>query len=121
MKDSLISAAPNNTTISELQRYQYQSLSPNGLNIRLISLELNENFDAPLSCSIFEVSLSDDDCPSYGALSYVWGDPQPVSDIIIKGSNCISRLGLAQNLESALRHLRNGHAQTVFWIAALCF
>ena len=52
----------------------------------------------------------------YNALSYAWGNPKPVSDIICNDLPWT----VAKNLHSALLHLRSAHNVTYLWIDALC-
>ena len=47
-------------------------------SIRLLSLEPREGLK-PLSCTLTVASLDPDFPPSYEALSYVWGSPEPTS------------------------------------------
>ncbi|KIW08251.1 uncharacterized protein PV09_01178 [Verruconis gallopava] len=69
--------------------------------IRLLQIEPGEVED-PIICSL-EVYSCLDAAPSYEALSYVWGRPDPTAYIICNGS----QVSVTQNLRDALLRLRS--------------
>lgn len=81
--------------------------------IRLIYLEPGHAND-PLKCSLFAVSLAES--PKFTALSYVWGDDTIRRPIIINGH----AVSIADNLYTALIHLRRPLAFTTLWADAIC-
>lgn len=91
--------------------------------IRVITLQLGK-WDDPVVCTLQHVSLTDD--PTYNAVSYVWGDPAAVYDIILDGVS----YPVAANLYQVLHRLRDYNRwypgdddipkPLVLWIDALC-
>jgi hypothetical protein len=56
----------------------------------------------------------------YEALSYTWGDSTPFANITVISQNGSARLQVAQNLYSALVHLRRPDRKRLLWIDAIC-
>ena len=81
--------------------------------IRLVQIEPG-SFDSPLRCKLLTQSLSLQ--PAYTALSYVWGDPQRLVNIRLDGYE----FPITQNLNCALRYIRQEEMPIVLWIDALC-
>ena len=83
-------------------------------DIRLLTVLPGKPSD-PLACIVQHHSL---DCvkATYEALSYYWGDPQPICPITLNGGN----IKITRNLESALRHLRYRDTPRILWIDAIC-
>ena len=81
--------------------------------IRLVRIEPAE-FSSPIKCSLQTVSLNDE--PSYEALSYVCGDPNPRCTISVEGGD----FTIGPNLETALRHVRYHGRTRTMWIDAIC-
>jgi hypothetical protein len=81
-------------------------------NIRLVTI--SPGFEEEIRCSLTPWSL--DDRTTYLALSYVWGDPDLVEDIICDNA----MLSVTKNLKTALRYLRHATESRVFWIDAIC-
>jgi hypothetical protein len=81
-------------------------------------LELNpysqEHEEGYVECSVRVATL--DDFPEFSALSYTWGDPKRRKQILVDGIT----VSVTENLESALRHLRNQTHPVDLWIDALC-
>ncbi|KAH7370153.1 heterokaryon incompatibility protein-domain-containing protein [Rhexocercosporidium sp. MPI-PUGE-AT-0058] len=57
-----------------------------------------------------------DTAPPYEALSYVWGDPEPLDAVICNGQ----RKSITTNLGIALKHLRLLDKARLIWVDALC-
>ena len=53
---------------------------------------------------------------SYYALSYAWGDPQPVHNIRCNGH----KMTIARNLYSLLNRLRLKNEEMMLWVDAIC-
>lgn len=85
----------------------------NSSELRLLLLQPGE-FHARICCSLSTRTLNHN--PSYEALSYVWGDPEPVTSISIQGIE----VRITPNLAAALQHLRRPHTTRVLWVDALC-
>jgi len=81
--------------------------------IRLLTI-LPGGEDDPMSCIISKTSL--DDSPSYEALSYMWGDPNPRERICLGGR----MIDIGNNLAKALRHLRYRTMPRTVWVDAIC-
>ncbi|KAJ5835806.1 hypothetical protein N7447_001832 [Penicillium robsamsonii] len=83
-------------------------------NIRLITLQPSGEYNAVITCTLFEV-----DCTSgseYEALSYVWGAPESTRNILLNGK----MIPIRENLEAALRHLRRRETPRTMWIDGIC-
>jgi hypothetical protein len=91
-------------------KFEYDSLNQEGNQIRLIDL-LPGKLDEPLSCSISSHSLGEGEV-KYEALSYVWGDPEPVCPITLNGQSFL----IARNLDCALRHVRLESEPRKLWV-----
>lgn len=59
--------------------------------------------------------------PRYEALSYTWGEAGISESAVIEvGDGPVHKLGIRQNLASALRHFRHHSETRVLWIDAIC-
>ena len=98
---------------SSTQAYRYSPLKHEH-DIRLLYLLPGSN-EAPLSCSLRIVSLSE--IPDYEAVSYTWGEP-----IFSASIECFSKgqLPITENLSKALYHLRLANRSRILWIDAIC-
>lgn len=59
----------------------------------------------------------------FEALSYVWGDPTPRDNLYIRDAHdavARSKIPIASNLSSALRHLRSRTSPRLLWVDAVC-
>jgi len=93
------------------QAFDYEA---NPLSIRLLRILPSEDFSSEIQCQIFHAKIGQN-CASYDALSYVWGDPSVTSPILLNGK----RHHVTVNLELALRYLR-GTEERIVWIDAIC-
>ena len=82
--------------------------------IRLLILEPSLSEKAQIRCVQKKVSLDDD--PTYEALSYAWGDPTPVNDILLDGRS----FKVTLSAWDALKALRHKISPRVLWIDAIC-
>ena len=71
--------------------------------------------DLPVECILEKVSFHQPGL-EYMALSYTWGDPFPTSSILINGK----AVEVRENLEVALRHIRQPSQPVCIWIDAIC-
>ena len=91
---------------------QYESLSHEKGEIRLLQLVAASNRDEPIQCALKHVSL---DSMEFTALSYCWGDTSHQQTISVRGQV----VNVTQNLFDALRELRHAGVEYV-WVDALC-
>ena len=96
-----------------LHTYRYTPLSAASRDIRLLTLQPGPWNDA-IQCSTHVVCL--DDHPEYETISYVWGSLEHQEPIQLDGY----WVNIRQNLEAALRHLRNTDRPLTLWADALC-
>jgi hypothetical protein len=86
-------------------KFSSKPLPKNVDSIRLIILKpcvkpIEEKDDSVVRCELSHVTFAQE--PQYEALSYTWGDPNDLKDIIVDGLQMTVRA----NLYSALLHLR---------------
>ena len=95
----------------------YTELDCKQHQIRLLTLQAGLS-NAPLRGDLETVSLgTESECrPRYQALSYVWGDGELVAHITINGRS----MRITQNLEEALRALRDASCPITLWADQLC-
>lgn len=99
-----------------MAHYTYAPLNEERNEIRLLVIQ-HDPWTAPLQCSLRVVSL--DDQPVYRALSYVWGNINPQTEILLENGT----ISVNPNLAAAVRRLR---ASTIerqpleIWIDAIC-
>lgn len=106
---------PSVSSVVELQEpedYEYHPLEPRC--IRILKLHPSSG-GSELSGELIAVSI-DSEHVGYDALSYMWGDPTPVATLSISGK----ALPLAENLATALRHLRYADKPLIIWADAIC-
>lgn len=82
-------------------------------DIRLLSIN-QDTWTAPITCTLHTVTLKDQ--PSFTALSYVWGPPNPASHIQVNEE----QVGVGRNLSAALRYYRQTGWNSPLWVDALC-
>jgi hypothetical protein len=93
------------------RQYQYQPLT--GLDqIQLLHI-VPGSLNAPIHVKLVEISIKQ--AENYVALSYVWGDPEPLHNIFIDGQ----RLEIRQNLLGALWRFRK-QGTLIIWADAIC-
>jgi hypothetical protein len=98
--------------------YKHTLLTEAGA-IRLIDLQPCPDVNAQVQCSILHTTLYDCDMDimeSYTALSYVWGDPNDTMKILVDGKE----LEITNNLDSALRHVRDETRSRRIWADTIC-
>jgi hypothetical protein len=71
--------------------------------------------DIPLTGTLRVVSL--ETCPSFAALSYVWGRSSSPSDAILCGN---VEIEITSNCRDALRQLRQRYGSMTIWVDAIC-
>ena len=82
--------------------------------IRVLNIHPSYDITAPITCDIRIVSLDDD--PVFDALSWCWGSVDDPARIVVGGNFFSCR----QNLDSALRHLRDQVESITLWVDAVC-
>lgn len=90
----------------------YETL-PSAHSTRLFSLRPGKANDG-IEGGLVTVSLHD--CPAYEALSYVVGDTSNKIPISCGGES----IGITENLQAALLHLRSQTSERVLWIDQIC-
>ncbi|KAI0381098.1 heterokaryon incompatibility protein-domain-containing protein [Hypomontagnella monticulosa] len=97
----------------------YTSLDPLRKQIRLLTL-IDGSWDEGIKCVLSVASLHDD--PIYEALSYVWGSPNDLLEIVVDGRP----RSVTRNLHDALKRLRRqkgdvcGEVGRTLWVDAVC-
>lgn len=86
------------------------------MSIRLLVLEPSSWSD-PLRGHLIHASLEEQEESYYEALSYVWGNPNNPSLILLNDSQI---LPITRNLEDALRHLRSETTRRRLRVDAIC-
>ena len=125
---------PPGTKLSYLPDFEgrtalYRKLDSSKREIRILTLWPNEDFSAPLECSLEIRTIGGDDQPAYCALSYYWGSANDLEHVMVHGSDegkeiPFCEVPVTRNLTSALRYLRK-EATTAgeplaMWTDALC-
>ncbi|KAH8123819.1 HET-domain-containing protein [Trichoderma asperelloides] len=87
---------------------------PGGNHIRVLNLAPSANLSDPIHVKLSVVKLADE--PTFIALSYVWGSDVGKLPITCNGEQFL----VTQNLDSALRHLRDEGKERILWIDAIC-
>jgi hypothetical protein len=95
-----------------MTQYRYSPLS-GARQLRLLKLHPGAE-SAELSVDLITTSL--DNAPSFTALSYPWGDPEPRQAIRCSGLAA----EIWPSLHSALQHLRKLDSAMLVWADALC-
>lgn len=82
--------------------------------VRILELLPATDFGSTVCCRLHHVRL--EDAPAYSAISYCWGKS------VNRGSVHIghSYISVTDNLEDALRHLRQSNQNTILWVDAIC-
>ncbi|KAJ2984495.1 hypothetical protein NUW58_g6029 [Xylaria curta] len=98
-----------------MPKFEYDKTRlPIGNNIRILSLAASKTFSDPIYVNLSVANLASP--PIYEALSYCWGDTSDGCFIFCDGTP----YAVTQNLESALRHLRQSEGSRALWIDAIC-
>jgi hypothetical protein len=93
--------------------YDGNKLNYSLTEIRVVHL-LPGHWNDKIRCELHTTSL--DTQPTYEALSYVWGNPEITSQILLDSIN----FKVTENLAAALRRLRKQTEKRVIWIDAIC-
>lgn len=115
-----ISSTPNGLDTTSSAVYTNHPLGKATAEIRLLSFSPSEH--DTVSCRFQVFSL--EECPPYTALSYMWGDENPITDsnVLIDGLP----FSIRENLGQALRRIQanidagNFGASFLLWVDALC-
>jgi hypothetical protein len=98
----------------ELEANRYSRLDTSKQEIRLLTIWPGQNV-APIRCTMSSTTLESNH-DEYDALSYTWGSPLRIREIFLDGKQFF----VTQNLERALRNLRQPDGPRVMWIDAIC-
>lgn len=93
--------------------YAYTALDKTRKQIRLLTV-LPGTLSSPISCSVSLVELEAK--PEYEALSYEWGSPTGMRELLLEGKP----FSVRSNLWLALSYLRHTKKSQTFWIDAIC-
>jgi Heterokaryon incompatibility protein (HET) len=100
---------------SAASTFPYRTLDPSNKEIRLLSIQPEQDRSAPIRCRIQHARLQDSG--EYVALSYTWGDPQQTRPIYLNEF----KVEVTINLEEFLREIHSSDGgRTMFWIDAVC-
>lgn len=98
-----------------MEPFRYEPLNLDRPAIRLLRLVQGEG--NRIICDVFQAYLDDSDgILPYEALSYTWGIPDLSFHIELNGK----RLGITNNLYTALRQLRSDDQDRILWVDAVC-
>jgi hypothetical protein len=111
--------------------YIYAPLTkPN--EIRLIIISPSTHLDDPIYCQLVSTADHPTDAPplTYEALSYTWGNDDPIHEIKIfnlrnqgrkpSSKKLWAKFYVRSNLHAALRYLRSSSHPITLWVDALC-
>lgn len=111
----------NESDDSKIQPLVYQRLDASRKEIRLLTLHPPAKEDHALRCTLTPAYLSShsgsgSDVPEYEALSYVWGEPNFTSPILVNNQE----LHITPHLLAILTTLRRKETPRTLWIDAIC-
>jgi hypothetical protein len=98
--------------------YRYLPITDHD-GIRLIVLYPSADKVATVHCEMLHVTLrqaQEEICGHYTALSYVWGDPDDTTTILVEGYS----LRVTKSLECAFRYLRDEKRYLCVWADSVC-
>ncbi|KAK5651074.1 hypothetical protein OQA88_13711 [Cercophora sp. LCS_1] len=101
----------------QLLEYHHQPLLP-GKHVRILLLYPNGDIDAPIHCSLLQMSLDRlaVNGPAYDAVSYVWGPDIRDHKVFCDGREIL----VTKNCHAALRYFRLSAQSRRLWIDAVC-
>jgi len=100
--------------VAQLQPFTNSAL-PSSRYIRVLELQQDGNTLAPLSATLCNLDLDDEDRIPYSALSYTWGQPEFTERLILNRAAAY----ITPNLAAALQHLRVLGCMRI-WVDAVC-
>ncbi|KAK0271633.1 hypothetical protein LTR35_013387 [Friedmanniomyces endolithicus] len=101
-----------------MEQFRY-SRTIGGDEIRLVTIQPAHREEDPVRCRID--TYGREDYPTYEALSYCWGSPDPATRIYVSDAQQGDvQLSVGDGLASALYHLRYSYKPRRIWIDALC-
>ncbi|KAN0106815.1 Heterokaryon incompatibility protein (HET) domain containing protein [Hyaloscypha variabilis] len=101
--------------------YTYLPLDEAAQEIRLLTLHRGK-FKDHIKITLTNTPFTDDNVPTFEALSYTWGSPENPVDIFIghvSGAEPDQTLPVTKNLGEALPYLRREDQDRVLWIDAI--
>jgi hypothetical protein len=97
--------------------YAYEQLPNGNLHIRVLTIESGE-YNDPLRGSLSVEQLDAE--PAYEAISYVWGSSEGSYQIQLRQGAFYVPIDITQNLNLALRRLRQSSQDKRLWTDAIC-
>lgn len=100
----------------------YETLSRQGLEVRILDLAPSDKYDADIQCDLQKISLlkicqtDSSNTQSFEALSYTWGGDVKDKCVTINGEH----IQVTSNLEAFLRHRRDPVDKAPLWVDAIC-
>ncbi|KAF1836701.1 HET-domain-containing protein [Decorospora gaudefroyi] len=85
-----------------------------GRTFRLLHIVPARDQNEQLECYCLPYNI--DEAPSYEALSYVWGNPDPPTELLCNGQS----IQIGPSLSQALRRLRCQETARIVWADAIC-
>jgi hypothetical protein len=98
--------------------YEYQAIEGHG-SVRLIELQPSASTTDVIQCKMIQKTLKqiqEDIVTPYTALSYVWGNPNDTTSILVDKSS----LQITKSLDCALRHSRDTEKVMYIWADGIC-
>lgn len=96
----------------KIKDFTYQHLADG--EFRLLAIEPADNIRSPLKARLTHASMTTP--PSYHALSYTWGPPDPALYMLCEGS----QMRITKSLHDALCQLRRRDEAITVWADAVC-
>ncbi|ETR98227.1 hypothetical protein M419DRAFT_89610, partial [Trichoderma reesei RUT C-30] len=101
--------------MSNSSLYEQLPLPSEEQTIRVLSIEPGTK-GTMVKASMFKLDLNDPQRPPYNTLSYTWGEPTIVDQIMVNSKP----IGVGANLFQALQHIRSSESPIDIWIDAIC-
>lgn len=111
------------STRPKYEPYSYDRLSVEDASIRLLRMELTDEMQPRIACSIQHVRLDDPQRPNYTTLSYAWGESLPDGSHLTEILPCDGGyLRITKTLRQALISILQNHSDgAIFlWADAVC-
>jgi hypothetical protein len=98
----------------QMDIFDYEPIDLERPAIRL--LQLLRGKGPAIECMLYQAYFDGTDTIPYDALSYNWGSTDGTSTMMVNGKT----FSVAENLHSALQHLRSEDIDRVLWVDAIC-
>ena len=115
IKGPEMSRGSDNSSNSEKDTNEiYTPLDPSNQEIRIVGLYPSYQTESPIYCRIRKVSPND--CPTFDALSWAWGDVSNRKPIFLNNKRWLA----PETLVKSLYDLRDLRRERSLWVDALC-